>query len=491
MRKELFRAESLNKSFGQEKVLKDVSFNLFEGETIVMLGANGAGKSTLMKILGGVIPKDSGRIFFQEKQIHNHSIPHAKALGIQVVYDYGSIINDFSISENIFLAAKKPTFFNPKRYDGPALEYIRLVNLNRSPFEPAASLSLPEKSKVQLAAALTADPRLLILDEPPLFTTEEDKRCLKGILDSLKARGSSAIYITHNLEDALYFADRILILRDGVSACLSDKSEFTKGTLITILSKTEAPKASIVHPPKNRELLRVEHLCSRKLSDICFQANAGEILGFVGSVESGKDAVLDALFGLHKVESGSVWIEGKKAVIRNTRDARKRHISYSTENRASHSGLLPDMDVKENLTLHSIRRISSFGWINKNMEQHFALTYLRYLYNKHVTIHTPIRHLSNGTLHKLQIAQCISEKPRLLLLYEPANGMDLNSKQETLSAIADRAAGGTTVLIAASLESDDAIKLCHRLIIMREGRIKGELVNSEITMSNIITLEQL
>lgn len=490
MRKELFRAESLNKSFGQEKVLKDVTFNLFEGETIVMLGANGAGKSTLMKILGGVIPKDSGRIFFREKQIINHSIPRAKALGIQVVYDYGSIIEDFSVSENIFLAHKKPPFFNPKKYDGPAREYIKLVNLNRSPWESAAALSLPEKSKVQLAAALTAAPRLLILDEPPLFTSEQDRSCLKNILDTLKARGSSAIYITHNLDDALFFADRILILRDGVSACLSEKSEFTKEMLIKILSKTEKPKSSIVRPPGNREMLRVEHLCSRKLQDISFHASAGEILGFTGSVESGKASVLDALFGLHKIHSGSIWIEGRQAVIRSTRDARKKQISYAVENRASYSGLLPDMNVKENLTLHSLLRVSNYGWISKNMEQHFALTYLKYLYNKNVTIHTPVRHLSNGTLHKLQIAQCISEKPKLLLLYEPTNGMDLISKQEILSAIADLAAGGTTVLIAASMESDDAVRLCHRLIIMREGRIKGELINSEITMSNIITLEQ-
>lgn len=490
MRKELFRAESLNKSFGQEKVLKDVSFNLFEGETIVMLGANGAGKSTLMKILGGVISKDSGRIFFQEKQIHNHSIPQAKALGIQVVYDYGSIIHDFSISENIFLAHKKPVFFNPKRYDEPARYYMKLVNLNRSPSDPANTLSLPEKSKVQLAAALTADPRLLILDEPPLFTSEEDRYCLKNILDHLKDKGSSAIYITHNLDDALFFADRILILRDGVSACLSDKSEFTKETLITILSKMDTPKASVVQAPGDREVLRVEHLFSRKLSDISFCARAGEILGFVGSVESGKTALLDTLFGLHKPDSGTIWLEQAPVAIKNTRIAKKNHISYSTENRASNSGLLPHMDVKENLSLHSIQRVSNWGWINRNMEQHFALTYLKYLYNNNVTIHTPIRHLSNGTLHKLQIAQCISEKPKLLLLYEPTNGMDLVSKQKTLSVIADLAAGGTTVLIAASLESDDAIKLCHRLIIMRDGYIKGELANSEITMSNIITLEQ-
>ena len=490
MRKELFRAKSLNKSYGQEKVLKDVSFNVFEGETIVLVGANGAGKSTLMKILGGVVKKDSGQIFFDEKLIENHSIKNAKNLGIQVVNDHSNTIDHFSVSENIFLAEKKPFFFDPKNYEPEARIIMDTVNLRCRPSDLVSTLSIPDKSKVQLAAALVAKPRLLILDEPPLFNSREDKQCLRRIMDELKSRNSSVIYITHNLDDALEYSDRILVLRDGVSASLTESRELTKETLITILSKSDISLTAEVSPPREEEAVRVEHITSGAVRDVSFSAKKGEILGIVGSVESGKSAVLDILYGLRRYTRGQIFIDGQPVKIRNPKEAVKHGFAYAIEDRVQNSGLLIDMDIKSNLSLRSLKRMSSFGWINKSMEDHFSTTYLKYIYNDSLSIDTPVRHLSNGTLHKIQLSQCFSGDPRFLLLYEPTNGMDLLSKQETMRTLTSLARSGVTIIVAASTESDDIINLCHRIIVMHGGLIKGELSREEVSKSNIISLEQ-
>jgi len=486
---EIFRAESLNKTFGQEKVLKDVSFNVFEGETVVVVGANGAGKSTLMRILSGIIQKDSGRLYFKEKLIDAHNIKNAKELGIQVINDYSSVIDAYSVAENIFLAVKKRFVFNPKGLEKMAKPYMDTVGLKCPPHTLVSELSLSEKSKVQLAAALALNPSLLILDEPPLLHSDEDRQRLQKIFDDLKHNRCSIIYITHNLNDAMLFANRILVLRDGISASLTYKNDLTKEKLISILTKTSEKKENQVICPQALTSLEVRNIVSNKLNNINFYVRKGEILGLVGSLESGNGAVLDILFGLTPYKHGSILLDGKPVFIRKPSAAVHYGFSYSTEDKFN-STLLYNMTIKENLTLHSLKKVSRFGWINTSMERHFAHSHLKYLYNPHISIDTPIQHLSNGTQHKIQLAQCISSRPKYLLLYEPTNGMDLLSKQETLTTIIALAKSGVTVLIAASIESYDILTVCNRLLIFKNGLIKGELNRGEVTRGNILSIEQ-
>ncbi|MGI6070037.1 MAG: ATP-binding cassette domain-containing protein [Blautia sp.] len=489
MRKELLRVEKLNKSYGNQKILKNVSFQLFEGETVVVIGSNGAGKTTLMKILAGILHKDSGQIFFRECPLENHSIAKAKALGIEVIFDHKSIIEHFSISENIFLTKKKPFLFNPRNYDAPSKKYMEMVNLKRSPKELVSSLPLAEKAKVQIAAALTNQPQLLILDEPPILNSAEDKMHLKHLLDTLKAQGSSVIFITHVLEDALLFADRILILREGASVFLEDRAEISKDLLLSTISQITKKEDPILHPPCQQEALRVENLNGARLSNIHFHVQMGEILGIIGSIDSGNDQILETLFGL-RPGNGKILVDHVPVSIRKPQDAVRHGISYSTTCNVECSGLLPDMSIMENLSLHSIRRICDHGIINKRLEKHFASTYAKRLNNLNIKLDMSIDSLSSGTKHKLQIAQCITNHPKILLLYEPISSIDPSSQQEIFDIILALAAAGTAIIIAASTTSGDSIQLCHRVLVMQSGHIKGELSHPDITLSNIIALEQ-
>lgn len=493
MKKELLRIESLNKSYKNKKILKNISFTVLEGETIAILGTNGAGKSTLVKIFAGLLSRDSGKLFFCEQEIEHFSLQKAKSLHIQSVFDYGNTIDSLTIAENIFLSHKKPFPFYPGSCNAAAKKYMDLVNLNREPGELAADLSFQEKAKVQLAAALTDHPKLLLLEELPLFLSSDDKLHIKHLFEKRKEQGTSTLYITHNLDDAILFADRIMILQNGTCIYLTDKKELSKELLTSILSQTNSIAGYSVSLPQERTVLEVTNLHSSKLSDIHFQVKAGEILGFIGSADSGNVDILDALFGLTHTSNSKLRIEGIPVKIKNTKDAVQNGISYASNRHLKQSDLRPgaSMTVMDNISLRSLQKIRSCGLINRQMEQHFATTYLKHLQDKNITITTPVSHLSSGTIYKLQMAQCISTNPKILLLYEPANSIDAASKQELFHTITELAAKGTSILIAISTLSDDTIKLCHRIIVMRNGIMKGELSHQEITTQNILSLEKM
>lgn len=368
-----------------------------------------------------------------------------------------------------------------------------MVNLKRDPEELAGALSFQEKAKVQLAAALVNTPSLLLLEELPLFFTSEDKARIKQLFENRKSQGCSTIYVTKDLDDSLFFADRILVLRDGNCVCFANTKDLSKDLLISILSQAKESQPYQLETPKAPVVLEVKNLHNSKLSDISFQIKTGEILGFIGSVDSGNIDILDALFGLDTTTRSQIYIDGLPVKIRSTKDAVQNGISYASNRHLKDTDLQPGgyMTVMENIVLRSLQKVRSHGLINHRMEQHFANTYLKHLHDKNITINTPISHLSSGTIYKLQMAQCISSKPKILLLYEPANSIDSTSKQELFGTIAELAANGTAILIALSTLSDDTIKLCHRLIVMRDGCMKGELSNFEITTNNILTLERL
>lgn len=491
MRKEILRIEGVNKSFSGEHVLKNVSFSLFTGEVFVVLGANSAGKTTLMRILAGALPMDSGSIYFMGRRVQKHSIAHARELGIQLVYDYANVIEDVSLSENIFLSFRKPAIYNPKRYHASAEVMLKKVNLEQSPDTLARELSVSERSKLKLAGALAAEPKLLILDEPPIFDSFRDKLMLKANIDSFKALGHSVIFITHNLNDALLFADRIMILRDGSAVFLEDRTHLDKQTLVSVLSQGNVSGSSFdLRKPSEEVALSAKGFSGKNFLPMDLTVRKGEVLGLIGSVDSGNIDVLRCLFGLKPYE-GSIAIDGTSVTLRSPRQAVTHGISFSAGGLARDYGLVPTMSIAGNYALRIIKKLTRIGFINRLLEKHFAETHMKYLYTDAVSdVRTRVRKLSNGVKHKLQISECFSVHPKLLLLYEPTAGMDIPSKQRVLENIISLAESGAGVILAGAIDDDEMLSACHRVIVLSRGAVKGELRQPDIRIENIIALEQ-
>lgn len=491
MRKELLRIEGVNKSFSGEHVLKNVSFSLFAGEVFVVLGANSAGKTTLMRILAGALPMDSGSMFFMGRPVLRHSLVRARELGIQLVYDYANVIEDVSLAENIFLSFKKPAVYNTKRYYAPAADLLKKVNLDRSPDTLAGALSVTERSKLKLAGALAMDPKVLILDEPPIFNSFRDRLMLKSTVDACKARGHSVIFITHNLNDALLYADRIMILKGGSAVFLEDRAHLDKQTLFSVLSQGSVAGSGFdLAEPSEEAVLSVKDFSGKNYRPMDLTVHKGEILGLIGSVDSGNADVLRGLFGLEPAE-GRIAVDGKPVWIRSTRQAVLNGISFSAGGLAREYGLVPTMSIAGNYALRILKKLTCIGFINRLLEKHFAETHLKYLYTDAVSdVRTRVRGLSNGVKHKLQISECFSVQPKLLLVYEPTAGMDIPSKQRVLEDIIALAKRGTGVIVAGAVDNDEMLSACHRVIVMSRGEIKGELKQPDIRIENIIALEQ-
>lgn len=488
MRKEVFRAEALRKAYGDLCILKDISFHIFEGETLVVIGANGAGKSSLSKIISGNEPADGGSLYFAEQLIDRsrYTIRRAKELGIHYISASHELVGDYTVAENILLPYKKYRIYSRKKTEALAAPYMRQVTLTCPPGQLASELTVEEQFKVKLASALAGSPRLLILDEPPLLSFRS-----RDFFDRI-IKSYTVMLITHNLNEAFSYADRIMVLRDGIIVCVERKEDLNINTLYNVMSVSPRPSQTIrLAPPVPKEdlALEVSHLTTPALRDVSFQARRGEILGLIGYYNSGKTSVLDTLYGLIPWYRGTITVNGRILQLTSPKTARRNGIVYSPWEHTAPS-LIPDLRVLENLSLFELPRVSSKGFINQKLEQHFSGTYLRYLFNDKITCQTPVDNLSYGTIHKIQLAQCLSTHAKILLLNEPIDGMDLESKEKIIETLLEQAANGACILIAASLESSDIINICNRMLAFSEGALLREFSQNTFHMKELLSLIQ-
>lgn len=490
LRTELLCAESICKIIHQKTILSHVTFQIFEGEAFVVLGASGAGKSCLAQILSGILHKDDGRIFLHGQQVQFHSPEDAQDAGIHIVQKHSKIVDALSISENIFLFREKHILIPRQQNSVITRNLEKLVGLRRNPDTLACELSEPEKSLVELASALSANPKLLIVDEATLGYSDFTKQKLRHIINMLKQRNSSVLYATDNIRDALSIADRILVLRDGVAAGILDRNSqaFNERTLITIMAGKDSIRFPAHHAIDCRPILETRKLSSSLISNISFTVNQGEALGIIGPAGGNKTILLEVLYGYVKKTSGGIFLDGAQVQIRHPADALRNKIGYFTSDR-SHSSLVPELTVLENISLSAMKKIGQLGFLKPRIEKHYAKTRLETMHLPSSCLHIPVGKLSSSIQQKIQLIQVLIHRPQILLMYEPMNDIDLETKKFFRNFIKNLSKEGVAIVIA-SYNMEEALNLCDRFIIMYDGQIKGELSKKEARQSSIIALMQ-
>ena len=486
----VLKLEHITKRFPGVVALDDVDFEVKRGEVHVLLGENGAGKSTLMKILSGAYQRDEGSIWIEGQPVEIQNARHAQELGIAIIYQTFNQVPHLSVAENLFLGreATKLGFIDFKAMRERAAEELNRIRLKVDLNKRVMDLSVAQRQMLEIAKALSLNSKILILDEPTSALTERETETLFEIMDSLRQRGVALIYISHRLEEVKRVGDKVTVLRDGKQVGSIHVKDAEIPTLIRMMVGRDMTFTTIdFQSTGGAELLRVEHLNREGvLHDINFAAHRGEIVSFFGLVGAGRTEVARAVFGVDSLDSGEIYVEGKRAVIRSPQQAVKHGLGFLTEDRLG-SGLALALSVAHNMTLASLENYERFGpLLDLGAERRTADNYI-----KELDVQTPsqdqiIRYLSGGNQQKVVLAKWLMAKSKVLFLDEPTQGIDVGAKEEVHRLMLEftREQGGAVVLISSDLP--EVLRMSDRILVMREGRIVAEVPHSEATQEHIM-----
>jgi rhamnose transport system ATP-binding protein len=463
----LLKVASAVKSFAGVQALKGVSFELAAGEVHALVGENGAGKSTLIKIVTGAHRPDAGTIEVNGAPVENNSPLVAKSLGIAAIYQQPALFAELSIAENLALGVERGWRVDWKARRENALRLLSRVGADLDPALPVRRLSMPQQQLVEIARALGANAKILIMDEPTSSLSEKEVANLFRVIRELKSQGVGVVYISHRLDELFEIADRVTVLRDGQNVGTRAMTEIDRGELIRMMVgralSTVFPKRSV---PIGETVLEVPG---------SFSIRAGEIFGLAGLVGSGRTRLAKRLFGL-------IPGEPLLAGIESPQDAVARGIAYVPEDRRRH-GVIPEMSVAQNTTLASLKGLM----LDLAGETRAATNYVERFAIKTPSIGTPVENLSGGNQQKVSLARWLATSPRVLILDEPTQGIDVGAKSEIHKLMGDLAEKGMAILMISS-ELPEILGMSDRIGVMHQGRIAGILERDEATPEKIMAL---
>ncbi len=498
--KPVVELEGISKSFSGVKALESVSLKAFAGECLGLVGENGAGKSTLMKVLSGVWPYGdySGRILLNGEEQKFPGPREARDAGIAIIHQELSLFEELTVAENIFIS-EFPQFagvLKMKELYARTEELLKKFNFQISAENRVKNLSVGERQLVEIARAFTKPVKVIIFDEPTSALTDKEVDTLFNLIKDLKKRGVASIYISHKLPEIRELCEKITVLRDGKSISDFDSRGFSEERIIEAMV---GRRIESIFPPKRpfetrRDIiLKVEdlHYTDRRtgnpiLKGVSFDVRQGEIFGIAGLMGSRRTELVSALFGslnANKV-SGKIQLHGKDVNIRNPQDAIKEGLALVTEDRKA-SGLVLEMDVKGNLTLPILKKLSTFARIRSIEESELVKYYCKVLRIKTPDEHFKVRHLSGGNQQKVIIGRWLSTQPKILLLDEPTRGIDVLAKAEIYHLIRQLVDQGLTLILVSS-ELPEVVSLADRCLVMREGKVVGLLEGSQISQVSIM-----
>ncbi|NLU36135.1 MAG: sugar ABC transporter ATP-binding protein [Clostridiales bacterium] len=482
--------KGITKQFPGVLALNNVDFSVELGKVVALVGENGAGKSTLMKILAGVLNKDKGEIYIQGQKANIDSPLSARKYGISVIYQELMDLPNMDIAENIFLGREMKIgriFSNKKEMHKQAKELISRVALNVDTHTKIADLSIAQRQMVEVAKALSLDAKIIIMDEPTSSLTSTETEVLIQIINRLRESNVAVIFISHRMEEITRIADEVVVLRDGEMVGRLDKNEIEEQRIINMMVGREINDLFAKEEAEISDIaLEVKNLNTDFLKDINFHVRKGEILGFAGLVGAGRSEVMRAVFGIDSKESGEIYINGEKVEIKSTVDALKYGIGYVPENRQE-QGLVLGMTVRENISLPELRNISRYDFIDKRKEKDLAEKYIDELNIRTPSQEQRVRNLSGGNQQKVVISKWMATKPKILILDEPTRGIDVGAKKEIHMLMSQLAKEGVAVIMISS-ELPEILGMSDRIIVMHEGRIKGELMREEASQEAIMKL---
>lgn len=483
---ELLVLKDIKKSFSGVKVLKGINLTLDGGEIVALLGENGAGKSTLMKILAGVFEPTAGSIYIDSEEVTITSPKHSQDLKISIIHQEFNLITDLTIAENIFLGREKQKVkgvVDRKAMSVETESLLKMVGLNIPANTLISDCSIAERQLIEITKALSFDSEILIMDEPTATLNDKEIQTLLNLMDSLRKKGLGIIFITHKLEEVKQIADRIVVLRDGDYIGSEKVSNITKDTMVSMMVGRDITN---LFPEKSEVgsdlVLEVKNMSVKKnLHNISFNVHKGEVVGVAGLLGSGKTDLSKALFGLHKIQNGSVNMCGRS--IQTPKQAIDAGISLVTDDRKG-EGLVLNLSVYENLLIPFYRKMSKSGVLSKQKMDQIVNKWVKDLRIKVPHSSEEVGKLSGGNQQKVVLGKWLQMNPKLLILNEPTRGIDIGAKTEIYKIIKKLTDEGISIILISS-EMPELLGMAHRVLVMHQGRISGELQENEVTQEQI------
>ncbi len=481
--------KAITKAFPGVKALESVDFDLHAGEVHVLLGENGAGKSTLMKILSGAYQRDAGEILLQGQPVEIDTPASAQHLGISTIYQEFNLIPQMSAAENIFLGrepSKWGGIIDRERLHGEAALLLAELGASLDPSTAVRSLSVAEQQMVEVAKALSVEARILIMDEPTSALSGGEIRLLFETIRGLQRKGVGIVYISHRLEELAEIGSRVTVLRDGLVVATHRVGEVALDELIRQMANRELKD----HFPRQREapgdeLLRVEDLGARgRFHGVSFSLCRGEILGLAGLVGSGRTALARVLFGIDRFDSGSLWVHGRPVSLNSPRQAIAAGLGFLTEDRKA-EGLVLNLSLRENVSLPSLDRLSSWGVVNRKAEQELARGFVESLRIKTPSMEQPVVYLSGGNQQKVVLSKWLAGRADVFIFDEPTRGIDIGSKVEIYQLMNRLTAEGAGILMISS-ELPEILGMSDRILVMHEGRIAARFTHLEADQEKLL-----
>lgn len=487
----ILAVRGVSKSFDGVHALQDVSLELFPGEIHALVGENGAGKSTLTGIVTGAIQADSGSLEVRGKTVAHNDPTVSRSLGIAAIYQQPSLFPRLTVAENIALSleagSSRWTVDWKQRYRR-AETLVESLGASIDPRRLASTLSMADQQIVEIAKAVGAEAKVLLMDEPTAVLTEKEAARVFQLVQRLKGDGAGIVYISHRLEEILALADRITVLRDGRFVACRNASEVDRAELIHMMVGRSIASVYPKRPvPLGEVALEVRDLKNDRagLKNISFSVRKGEIFGLAGLAGAGRTTLARTLFGLTPADS-DVWVSGKPHHIHSPADAIRLGIGYLPEDRRQH-GVILEMAVAMNISLASLHSVSRWGLVNKKRERDLAKGYVEKLRIKTASLFTTAGKLSGGNQQKVALARWLAINPRVLILDEPTQGVDVGSKAEIHELIVQFAERGMSILLISS-ELREILGMSDRIGVFHGGTLAGILPGADATQSRIMSL---
>lgn len=495
----ILQMKNITKTFPGVKALSDVSFNVKRGEIHALVGENGAGKSTLMKILSGIygIGTYDGDIVFNGEIQRFNSIRDSEEKGIAIIYQELALCKNLNIAESIFLGSEiknKNGFINWEETYKKTSEYLKIVHLDLNPETLIVNLGVGQMQLLEICKAISKNAKLLILDEPTAALTDDESERLLNLIKEFKEQGVTCIYISHKLDEVLAVADTITVLRDGQTVVTKDRADITKGQMIShmvgrelsqMFPRQEHNPGEIVFEMRNWCVNHPQIKEKEIIHNVNINVRKGEIVGIAGLMGAGRTELMMSLMGAYGTNiRGEAYFEGKKLNIKNASDAIENGICYMSEDRKRY-GLVQMQDIKFNVSLPVLKRLSKGGLIDDNRLFHDVSGYVKDLSIKTPSIEQLTRNLSGGNMQKVVLAKWLMTQPKVLIMDEPTRGIDVGAKVEIYNIMNDLVAKGMSVIMISS-ELPEVLGISDRIYVMHEGTIMAELDHKEATQEIIM-----
>lgn len=493
----ILQMEGINKSFSGVQVLRNIHLNLHKGEVHALMGENGAGKSTLMKIMAGIYKPDSGKVVYKGKEEHWHNPMEARDKGISVIHQEISLSPNLTIGENILMGTAFPKnkfgFVKWAEIYERAAVVLKSIGSDLDPKAHVSTLSVAQQQIVEIARALSFNSEVLIMDEPTASLTNKEIDKLFVIIDDLKKKGVAIVYISHRMDEIFKISNRITVLRDGqwISCVPIDETnpdklvkEMVGRELTDLFQKKTNPELLEIKKTKEPVLELINVSDKHIVKNVSLKIYPGEIVGLAGLVGAGRTELFRTIFGISKLTSGKIYIEGQEVKISSPIEAMEYGIAHVPESRKE-QGLFPNMSVKENIIMNQMR-----NYRKATVLQHAKMDMISDKYIKELDVKTAspkqnVMGLSGGNQQKVVIARWLSIGPKVLLLDEPTRGVDVGAKTEIHKIICELAEKGLAVLMVSS-ELPEILGVSDRIMVMHEGKIRAELTREEATQEKIM-----